>query len=76
MAINVARRCGAAQARQETVMADVINLNRFRKKRARDTARKTAAEHRVRFGRDQGDRVKTQREAEKATKDLDDKRLE
>jgi len=76
MAVNAACRCGAGRARQEIVMADVINLNRYRKKRARDTARKTAAEHRVRFGRDQGDRIKTQREAEKAAKDLDDKRLE
>jgi hypothetical protein len=57
-------------------MADVVNLNRYRKQRARDADRKAAAENRRRFGRTKSDLAKTRREAEKAEKNLDDKRLE
>ena len=32
-------------------MADVVNLNRYRKKKAREKAAAQAAENRVRFGR-------------------------
>jgi len=57
-------------------MADVINLNRYRKQRTRNADRKTAAENRLRFGRTKSDLAKGRRDAEKAAKNLDDKRLE
>ena len=57
-------------------MADVINLSRYRKQRARNAARKAAAENRLRFGRGNNELAKARHEAEKAAKDLDDKRLE
>jgi len=62
--------------RAEVAMADVINLNRYRKQRTRNADRKTAAENRLRFGRTKSDLAKGRRDAEKAAKNLDDKRLE
>jgi hypothetical protein len=61
---------------RETVMGDVVNLNQFRKKRARGTAEKRAQENRPRFGRTKADSARTRKELEKSAKDLDDKRLD
>lgn len=57
-------------------MGDVINLNQFRKKRARKAAEKRAPENRARFGRTKDEQTRAQREAEKLAKDLDDKKLD
>jgi hypothetical protein len=57
-------------------MADLINLNRYRKERQREAAAKTAEENRARFGRTKGERGKSRREAEKSTKDHDGKRID
>jgi hypothetical protein len=57
-------------------MAEVINLNRFRKQRERAGARKVAAENRIRFGRDKEDRAKDRDESQRNAKELDDKRLD
>lgn len=57
-------------------MADIVNLNQFRKKRDRRDAERQAAVNRERFGQRKDTRVKTARELEKAKKELDDKRLE
>jgi hypothetical protein len=57
-------------------MADPVNLNRFRKRRAREDDQKIAAENRVRFGRTKGERDKARRESEKAAKDLAGKRID
>jgi hypothetical protein len=57
-------------------MGDVVNLNRFRKDRARDADTARAAENRLRFGRRKDEREKTRRESEKTEKDLDNKRLD
>jgi Domain of unknown function (DUF4169) len=57
-------------------MGDVVNLNRFRKDRARDADTRRAAENRLRFGRRKGEREKTRLETAKAEKGLDDKRLD
>ncbi len=57
-------------------MADVVNLNRYRKQRERDRARKAADENRARFGRSKLERSTTRSDADKAAKDLDDKRLD
>lgn len=57
-------------------MADIVNLNQYRKRRDRLEAEKTAAENRVRHGRSKADRLKERRENDKAAKDIDDKRLD
>ncbi len=57
-------------------MADIINLNQFRKKRDRRAAERRAVENRNRFGLTKDERTRAQRESEKVKKDLDDKRLE
>jgi len=57
-------------------MGDVVNLNRFRKRRARDDDERQAAENRVRFGRTKAEREKASRTADKAAKDLEGKRKE
>ncbi|HKW52293.1 MAG TPA: DUF4169 family protein [Stellaceae bacterium] len=57
-------------------MADIVNLNQYRKRRDRHDAEKAAAENRVRHGRRKVDRQKERRENEKAVKDIDDKRLD
>ncbi len=57
-------------------MADVVNLNQFRKKRDRRAAERQAAVNRERFGQRKDTRDKTSRELEKARKELDDKRLD
>jgi hypothetical protein len=57
-------------------MGDVVNLNQFRKRKSRDLAAKRASENRARFGTTKGQREKARRDAEKARKELDDKRIE
>jgi Domain of unknown function (DUF4169) len=57
-------------------MADIVNLNHYRKQRGRQEAERKAAANRVRFGRSKADRGKAERENAKSSKDLDDKRLE
>jgi Domain of unknown function (DUF4169) len=57
-------------------MADIVNLNQYRKKRDRRAAEQRAAANRSRFGLGKGERTKAQHEAEKLKKELDDKRLE
>jgi hypothetical protein len=57
-------------------MADLVNLNRYRKERNRRATAKTAAENRIRYGRSKAERQQERREEEKATKDLDNKRID
>lgn len=57
-------------------MADVVNLNQYRKRRNRRDADKTAAANRTRHGRSKAEREKLRRENDKAAKDLDNKRLD
>jgi hypothetical protein len=57
-------------------MAEIINLNRFRKKRERDAKAKTAGANRARFGRAKDEKAKSRVETEKAAKSLDDKKLD
>jgi hypothetical protein len=57
-------------------MAEVVNLNRFRKERRRQEAARIAEENRARFGRPKSERNKTEGEQAKADKDLDGKRLD
>ncbi|HVA14851.1 MAG TPA: DUF4169 family protein [Stellaceae bacterium] len=57
-------------------VAEIINLNRFRKARDRDVKAKTAEENRVRHGRTKAERQREHAEASKAEKTLDDKKIE
>jgi hypothetical protein len=65
-----------APATTEKTMAEIINLNRFKKRRARDEEQKRAADNRARFGRSKAERRKAASEEEKAARDLDGKRRE
>jgi len=57
-------------------MGDVVNLNRARKLRQRDTAKKQAAENRIRFGQARPARDKARKEADRFQQDLDGKKLD
>ncbi|HWE75022.1 MAG TPA: DUF4169 family protein [Stellaceae bacterium] len=57
-------------------MAEIVNLNRFRKERERAAKTKTAEENRVKFGRRKEEREVTEANAQKADKTLDDKKIE
>jgi len=57
-------------------MAEIINLNRFRKARERDGKAKLAETNRVRFGRTKDEKAKSRLESELAEKSLDDKKLD
>ena len=57
-------------------MAEIINLNRFRKARERDGKAKLAESNRLRFGRTKGEKTKSRIKAERAEKSLDDKKLD
>jgi hypothetical protein len=52
-------------------MAEVVNLNKARKAKARDTARAQAAGNRAKFGRTKGDKAAEKATAEKAARLLD-----
>ena len=57
-------------------MAEIVNLNRFRKARERDGKAKLAEANRARFGRSKDEKAKTRHEAERSEKSLDDKKLD
>ena len=57
-------------------MANVVNLNRYRKKRARDDRQKTAEANRTKHGRTKEERQKKQLEREREDADLTSKRLD
>lgn len=56
-------------------MAELINLRRARKAKAREKAEADAAANRVAFGRTKAERDQSRAEAERTTRDLDGKRL-
>ena len=56
-------------------MAKVINLNRARKKRARDEARTKADENAIRFGRNRSEKVCDQAENKRKRDLLDNHKL-
>ena len=57
-------------------MADVINLRLARKAKARAEAEKAAATNRAQHGRTKADKAHSKAEAERASRELDSKRLE
>jgi hypothetical protein len=57
-------------------MADLVNLNKYRKQRDRRDAQKTAVENRARHGRSKAERKQERLDSDKAAKDLDNTRLD
>lgn len=57
-------------------MADIVNLNKKRKRKVREAAEKQAAANRVRFGRTKAEKVRDEAEAERERRDLDGHRIE
>ena len=57
-------------------MAEIVNLRRARKDRARAEKEAGAAENRTRFGRDKAEKRKAQAERVRAGTTLDGKKLE
>lgn len=55
-------------------MADLINLNKARKAKARAGGKAEAAENRVRFGRTKGEKAAAKLDAERARRDLEGKK--
>ena len=64
------------QASQEACLAEIINLNRARKARARDGAKATAAANRASHGRTLNERQTVEAERLKAARLLDGARRE
>lgn len=56
-------------------MSKIVNLNRARKRKARETTAKTAAENRLRFGRSKAQKQHDAAHAAEACKRLDQARL-
>ena len=57
-------------------MADIVNLNAFRKRKDRARAERTAAEHRARFGRSAAEKTAIRFDGERDKKNLDGKVLD
>ena len=57
-------------------MTEPVNLNRFRKAKARSGSKATAAENRVRFGQTKAEQTRVEAEREKAARDLDGSKRE
>ena len=57
-------------------MAELINLNKARKSRAKTASKAAAAENRVKFGRAKGETTAAKLEAERARRELAGKKRE
>ncbi|TAJ71644.1 MAG: DUF4169 family protein [Phenylobacterium sp.] len=57
-------------------MAELINLNKARKAKARAAGKTQAAENRVRFGQTKGGKAVARLDAERARRDLEGKKRE
>ncbi len=57
-------------------MAEIINLNRIRKAKARAEVEKRAEANRIAFGRTKAEKDATRRAAQKDALDLDGKKIE
>ncbi len=53
-------------------MTDIVNLNKFRKKKTRVAKEKSAVENRAKFGRTKAEKKKTLAEQSKLGRHLDD----
>ena len=55
-------------------MSEPVNLNRFRKAKAKNDAKAAAAENRVKFGRTKAEKSLADARRDKALRDLDGKK--
>jgi len=55
-------------------MAELINLNKARKAKARTSGKAQAAENRVRFGQTKGEKLVSKLDAERARRELEGKK--
>jgi uncharacterized protein DUF4169 len=60
----------------ETSMGDLVNLNRLRKRAAKESATKQADANRARFGRSKSERASERQQRERAKALLDQHRLD
>jgi Domain of unknown function (DUF4169) len=60
----------------EAIMGDVVNLNRFKKRRVREEAAKQADANRTRFGRSKSERALDELRNERAKTLLDQHRID
>lgn len=58
------------------IVGDIVNLNKFRKERQREAAKKAAQDNRVRFGRTGADKATDRANTEKANSELSGKKRE
>jgi hypothetical protein len=56
---------------REDKLANIVNLNRVRKAKARETARDKADANRIAFGRTKAEKSAAALDTERATRDLD-----
>ncbi|HMA48298.1 MAG TPA: DUF4169 family protein [Magnetospirillaceae bacterium] len=56
-------------------MGEVVNLNRFRKARAKAEQEKLAEENRVRHGRSKSEKTQAVKDQDRTDRDLDGKQL-
>ncbi|MFO1059874.1 MAG: DUF4169 family protein [Dongiaceae bacterium] len=57
-------------------MGDLVNLNKYRKERRRESASRQAAANRVKFGRPKAETRQDDAEAERRRRELEDKKLD
>ncbi len=57
-------------------MAEIVNLNKVRKARAKVAAEELAKNNRVQFGRNRQEKEAARREAEQQARDLEGKKLD
>ncbi len=57
-------------------MAEIVNLNKARKAKARQQHQVTAAANRIAFGRSKAERDAARQEAERARREVDGKKLD
>ena len=56
-------------------MTDIVNLNRFRKKKRAKADEKRAAENRVKFGRTKAQKASEKSERDRRDREIDGRRL-
>lgn len=57
-------------------MAEIVNLNRWRKAKAKEEKARQADVNRVAFGRTKAEKEQARKQAEQQAKDLDGKKVE
>jgi hypothetical protein len=57
-------------------MAEIVNLNRYRKAKAKADAKAEAETNRIRFGRTKAEKEAARRRSEKVAGELDGKKIE